>query len=114
MKYDIYENFYRASNVANLSWVIPFRKFRLGWNSNWQEGYRVEAPTGTSGWSNHVRERFTHTLDFGWEIRRNTTFYVTARNIFNQDGGEYRGRSDFRTRWVQTGAVWTTGVRASF
>jgi hypothetical protein len=53
-------------------------------------------------------------LDFGWEIRRNTTFYVTARNIFNQDGGEYRGRSDFRTRWVQTGAVWTTGVRASF
>lgn len=114
MKYDIYENFYRASNVANLSWVIPFRKFRLGWNSNWQEGYRVEAPTGTSGWSNHVRERFTHTLDFGWEIRRNTTFYVTARNIFNQDGGEYRGRSDLRTRWVQTGAVWTTGVRASF
>ncbi len=114
MKYDNYENYFRASNVANVSWVIPYKKFRLGWNSNWQEGYRTEVITASNGWPTHVRERFTHTLDFGWDFRRNTTFYVTARNIFNQDGGEYRGTSELRTRWVQTGAVWTAGVRASF
>jgi hypothetical protein len=41
-------------------------------------------------------------------------FFVNARNIFNQDAGIYRGRSDLRTRWVQTGAIWSTGVRATF
>jgi hypothetical protein len=28
--------------------------------------------------------------------------------------GTYRGRSDLRTRWVETGAIWATGVRATF
>ena len=31
-----------------------------------------------------------------------------------QDGGTYRLRSDLRTRWVETGAIWSTGVRATF
>ena len=27
---------------------------------------------------------------------------------------EHRGRSDLRTRWVETGAIWATGVRSTF
>lgn len=114
--YDIYDNYLRAENVANASLFIPYRKFRLSWNTNWRPGYRVEVATASNGWPKYVAESFTHTADFGWEFRRNMSFYVTARNIFNgaQSGDEYRLRSDFRTRWVKTGAIWTTGVRATF
>lgn len=115
--YDSYENFFRPTNIANASLYIPFRnKFNLTWNTNWRPGYRVEAWTGSSGWANHVAESFTHTMDFGWRIRRNTTFYITARNIFNgiQSGDNYRLRSDIRTRFLQTGAIWTTGITATF
>jgi hypothetical protein len=54
-------------------------------------------------------------MDFTWNgFRRNMDFFINARNIFNQDGGTYRLRSDLRTRWVETGAIWSTGVRATF
>ncbi|MCX6954488.1 MAG: TonB-dependent receptor [Verrucomicrobia bacterium] len=116
MKYDNYENYFRAQNVANLSWYIPYRRFSLSWNTNWRPGYRVEAQTSSNGWPKYVAESLTHTMDFGWNFRRNTSFYITARNITNgaQSGDEYRDRSDLRTRWVRTGAIWTTGVRATF
>ncbi|HEX2854903.1 MAG TPA: TonB-dependent receptor [Opitutaceae bacterium] len=115
--YDNYDNFLRAQNTANASLRIPYRNFTLQWNTNWREGYRNEGPvTVSGGFPRHVAESFTHTIDFGWRIRRNTTFYFTARNIFNGalSGDEYRGRSDLRTRWVKTGAILTTGVRANF
>ncbi|WP_414664744.1 TonB-dependent receptor domain-containing protein [Horticoccus sp. 23ND18S-11] len=114
MRYDAFENYYRPRNVANLSWYIPYRDFRLQWNTNWRPGYRTEVETASNGWANHVRESLTHTLDFTWNFRRNMDFFVNARNVFNQDGGTYRGRSDLRTRWVETGAIWATGVRATF
>jgi hypothetical protein len=53
-------------------------------------------------------------MDFTWNFRRNMDFFLNARNILNQDGGTYRLRSDLRTRWVETGAIWSTGVRATF
>jgi outer membrane receptor protein involved in Fe transport len=115
--YDNYENFLRPENIANASLFFPYRDFRLTWNTNWRPGYRNETPaTVSNGYPRYVAESFTHTLDFGWQFRRNTTFYITARNIFNgiQSGDEYRGRSDLRTRFLQTGAIWTTGVRATF
>lgn len=116
IKYDNYDNYLRAENVANLSWFIPYRQFTLSWNTNWRPGYRAEVQSTNNGWPKYVAESLTHTMDFGWNFRRNTTFYVTARNITNgaQTGDEYRDRSDLRTRWVRTGAIWTTGVRASF
>lgn len=114
--YDNYDNFFRATNVANANIVIPYNKFRLAWNTNWRPGYRVEAWTVSNGFPKFVAESFTHTMDFTWEFRRNSLFYITARNIFNgvQSGDEYRGRSDLRTRWVKTGAIWTSGVRVTF
>ncbi len=60
------------------------------------------------------RESLTHTVGFSWNFRRNTDFFLNARNVLNQDGGTYRGRSDLRTRWVETGAIWATGVRSTF
>ena len=81
---------------------------------NWRPGYRTDAATASNGWANHNRESFTHTADLVWRFRRNADFYVNARNIFNQDGGSYRLRSDLRTRWVETGAIWSTGIRARF
>jgi TonB-dependent receptor len=114
MYYDDYENYRRPTNVANLSWYIPYRDFRLTWNTNWRPGYRTDAATASNGWPQYNRESFTHTMDFTWNFRRNMDFFVNARNIFNQDAGIYRGRSDLRTRWVQTGAIWATGVRATF
>lgn len=114
VRYDDYENFRRPTNIANLSWFVPYRDFRLQWNTNWRPGYRTELVTASNGWANHVRESLTHTMDFTWNFRRNMDFFVNARNIFNQDGGTYRLRSDLRTRWVQTGAIWSTGVRATF
>ena len=114
--YDVYDNFSRPTNIANASLHIPFRNFRLTWNTNWRPGYRVEVLTGNNGFPNYVAESFTHTMDFGWQFRRNTTFYITARNILNgiQSGDNYRLRSDLRTRFLQTGAIWTTGVTTSF
>ena len=114
ISYDVYENYFRPRNVANLSWFIPYRDFRLQWNTNWRPGYRTEAVTASNGWANYNRESLTHTMDFTWSFRRSMDFYVNARNIFNQDGGTYRLRSDLRTRWVETGAIWSTGVRATF
>jgi iron complex outermembrane receptor protein len=114
LRYDAYENYYRPRNVANLSWYIPYRAFRLQWNTNWRPGYRTEVVTASNGWPNYVRESLTHTADFSWNFRRNMDFFLNARNILNQDGGTYRGRSDLRTRWVETGAIWATGVRATF
>lgn len=114
MTYDDYENYRRPTNVANLSWFIPYRNFRLTWNTNWRPGYRIEAATASNGWAQYNRESLTHTLDFTWNFRRNMDFYVNARNVFNQDAGTYRLRSDLRTRWVRTGAIWATGVRATF
>ncbi len=114
IRYDDYENYRRPTNVANLSWFIPYRNFRLQWNTNWRPGYRIDAPDATNSWPRYVRESLTHTMDFTWNFRRHMDFYVNARNIFNQDGGEYRLRSDLRTRWVETGAIWATGVRATF
>lgn len=114
MRYDEYENYYRPTNVANLSWYIPYRAFRLQWNTNWRPGYRTEAVTSSSGWANYNRESLTHTVDFSWNFARNMDFFVNARNVLNQDGGTYRLRSDLRTRWVETGAIWSTGVRATF
>jgi len=114
MRYDSYENYYRPTNVANLSWFIPYRAFRLQWNTNWRPGYRTEVATGTNAWPNFVRESLTHTVDFTWNFRRNFDVFLNARNVFNQDGGTYRLRSDLRTRWVETGAIWSTGVRATF
>jgi len=112
--YDNYDNFFRPSNIANLSVYFPFRNMSLRWNMNWREGYRVEVETVSNGWPKFVPESFTHTMDFNWAFRRNTTFFLNARNIFNQTQGEYRGRSDFRNRWVQTGAIWETGVTSRF
>ena len=114
--YDNYDSFLRPENIANGSLFLPYRNFRLTWNSNWRPGYRNELPTASNGYPRHVAESFTHTIDFGWQFRRNTTFYITARNVFNgiQSGDEYRGRSDLRTRFLQTGAIWTAGVRAAF
>jgi iron complex outermembrane receptor protein len=114
LRYDNYENYYRPRNVANLSWFIPYRAFRLQWNTNWRPGYRTEVATASNSWPNHVRESLTHTVDFSWNFRRNIDFFLNARNVFNQDGGTYRGRSDLRTRWVETGAIWATGVRGTF
>jgi TonB-dependent receptor len=114
MRYDNYENYFRPTNVANLSWFIPYRTLRLQWNTNWRPGYRTEVVTASNGWANFNRESLTHTMDLTWNFRRNMDFYVNARNIFNQDGGSYRLRSDLRTRWVETGAIWSTGVRANF
>ncbi len=114
MRYDTYENYYRPTNVANLSWYLPYRAFRLQWNTNWRPGYRTEVVTASNGWPNHVRESLTHTMDFTWSFGRNMDFFLNARNILNQDGGTYRLRSDLRTRWVETGAIWSTGVRATF
>lgn len=114
MRYDSYENYYRPTNVANLSWYIPYRAFRLQWNTNWRPGYRTEVATASNSWPNFNRESLTHTMDFTWNFGRNMDFFVNARNIFNQDGGTYRLRSDLRTRWVETGAIWSTGVRATF
>jgi TonB-dependent receptor len=114
LNYDDYENFRRPTNLANLSWFIPYRDFRLQWNTNWTPGRRTEAVTASNGWANWERERFTHTMDFTWNFRRNMDFFVNARNVFNQDAGTYRLRSDLRTRWVETGAIWATGVRATF
>ena len=114
--YGTYDNFFRAENTANASITIPFRKAKLTWNTNWRPGYRVETLTSSNGFPKWVSESFTHTLDFNWRIRRDTTFFLTARNIFNgiQSGDEYRGRSDLRTRFLQTGAIWTTGVTITF
>ncbi len=114
IRYDQYENFYRPTNVANLSWFLPYRDFRIQWNTNWRPGYRTEVVTASNGWPNSVRESLTHTLDFSWNFRRNMNFFINSRNIFNQDGGTYRLRSDLRTRWVETGAIWATGVRGTF
>jgi TonB-dependent receptor len=114
MRYDVYENYNRPTNVANLSWFIPYRSFRLQWNTNWRPGYRTEVVTASSGWPNYNRESLTHTMDLTWNFRRNMDVFLNARNIFNQDGGTYRLRSDLRTRWVETGAIWSTGVRATF
>lgn len=114
MRYDEYENYYRPTNVANLSWYIPYRDFRLQWNTNWRPGYRTEVVTASNGWANFNRESLTHTVDFSWNFRRNADFFLNARNVLNQDGGSYRGRSDICTRWVETGAIWATGVRSTF
>ena len=95
MWYDNYEKFLRPENIANTSLFIPYRDFRLTWNTNWRPGYRNETPVTTSnGYPRYVAESFTHTLDFGWQFRRNTTFYITARNIFN---GIQSGRRVSRT-----------------
>lgn len=77
-------------------------------------GYRTEVVTASNGWPNRNRESLTHTMDFTWNFRRNMDFFVNARNILNQNAGTYRLRSDLRTRWVETGAIWSTGVRATF
>ncbi|MBL9190594.1 MAG: TonB-dependent receptor [Opitutaceae bacterium] len=114
IRHDSYENYYRPTNIANLSWFIPYRAFRLQWNTNWRPGYRTEVVTASNGWPNHVRESLAHTVDFTWNFRRNFDVFLNARNVFNQDGGTYRLRSDLRTRWVETGAIWSTGVRATF
>ena len=114
MRYDVYDNYFRPTNVANLSWYVPYRAFRLQWNTNWRPGYRTEAETTSSGWPNFVRESLTHTMDLTWNFQRNMDVFLNARNILNQDGGTYRLRSDLRTRWVETGAIWSTGVRATF
>ncbi len=114
MRYDSYDNYFRPTNVANLSWFVPYRAFRLQWNTNWRPGYRTEAATASNGWANYVRESLTHTVDFTWNFRRNMDFFMNARNVLNQDGGTYRLRSDLRTRWVETGAIWSTGLRATF
>ncbi|MBI5688775.1 MAG: TonB-dependent receptor [Verrucomicrobia bacterium] len=114
MRYDSYENYYRPTNVANLSWYIPYRAFRLQWNTNWRPGYRTEVETASNGWPTFTRESLTHTMDLTWNVRRNMDVFLNARNILNQDGGTYRLRSDLRTRWVETGAIWSTGVRAAF
>jgi outer membrane receptor protein involved in Fe transport len=114
MRYDNYDNYFRPTNVANLSWFIPYRAFRLQWNTNWRPGYRTEAVTTSNGWANYNRESLTHTADLIWNLNRNVDVFLNARNIFNQDGGTYRLRSDLRTRWVETGAIWSTGVRATF
>lgn len=114
LRYDNYENFRRPTNLANLSWFIPYRAFRLQWNTNWTPGFRREDVNASNGWANWDRERLTHTMDFTWNFRRNVDFYINARNILNQDGGTYRLRSDLRTRWVETGAIWSSGVRATF
>jgi len=90
------------------------RRVNRQWNTNWRPGYRTEAATASNGWANHIRESLTHTMDFSWNFRKNADFFVNARNVPNQDGGTYRGRSDLRTRWVETGAIWATGVRATF
>ncbi len=114
--YDVYDNFFRPTNIANASLHVPYRNFRLTWNSNWRPGYRREVATASNGFPDYIAESFTHTMDFGWQFRRNTTFYITARNILNgiQSGDNYRLRSDLRTRFLQTGAIWTTGVTATF
>ena len=114
--YDVYDNYFRPTNIANASLFIPYRDLRLTWNTNWRPGYRVETLASSNGFPKFVKESFTHTIDFGWNFRRNTTLYLTARNLLNgaQSGDEYRGASDLRTRWVKTGAIWTAGVRASF
>jgi TonB-dependent receptor len=116
VRYDNYENYFRPTNIANASLFLPIRNFRLTWNTNWRPGYRVEAVTSSNGWPKYVAESFTHTIDVGYQFRRNVTFYFTARNLLNgaQSGDEYRLRSDLRTRWVKTGAIMTAGVRASF
>jgi TonB-dependent receptor len=114
MRYDAYDNYFRPTNVANLSWYVPYRAFRLQWNTNWRPGYRTEAATASNAWPNHVRESLTHTMDFTWNFRRNMDIFLNARNILNQDGGTYRLRSDLRTRWVETGAIWSAGIRATF
>lgn len=129
IRYDNPNNFLRPQNVANLTWNYRYRGFGLAWNTNWTEGYYVDisSPIVTAGgitvtpgtealrgWTKGNRERLTHTMDFTWEFRRNSLFYLTARNILNQDGGEFRGGPDFRTRWVKTGAIWTSGVRMTF
>jgi TonB-dependent receptor len=114
--YDHYDNFMRANNVANASITVPYRHFKLTWNTNWRPGYRVELITASNGWPKYVAESWTHTFDFTWTFRPNMLLYVTARNVFNgaQSGDEYRGRSDLRTRWVRTGAIWTAGITATF
>jgi TonB-dependent receptor len=114
LRYDAYENYYRPTNLANLSWFIPYRAFRLQWNTNWTPGYRIEAWTGTGGWAQHNRERLTHTMDLTWNFRPQMDVFLNARNIFNQNAGTYRLRSDVRFRWVETGAIWAGGVRATF
>jgi iron complex outermembrane recepter protein len=114
--YDVYDNFLRPRNIANASLHVPFRNLRLTWNTNWRPGYRIETLTASNGYPLYRAESFTHTADFGWQLKRNLLIYVTARNIFNgiQSGDEYRGRSDLRTRFLQTGAIWTAGVRSTF
>jgi len=86
VRYDNYENFRRPTNIANLSWFVPYRDFRLQGNTNWRPGYRTEVDTAPNGWANWNRESLTHTMDFTWNFRRNTDSFVNARNIFNQDG----------------------------
>jgi outer membrane receptor protein involved in Fe transport len=114
--FDRYENFMGdngiARNFANLNVVIPYKDVRLRWNINWREGRR--ATTASNGWSQYNREVLTHTMDLTWQYNRTLEFYLNARNIFNQDAGTYLGRSDVRSRWVKTGAIWSAGVSADF
>lgn len=112
--FDDYELFRRPENFGNLSFFIPYKTMRLNWNINWRPGYRFEDADALNGWPRYARESLTHTMDFAWRFKPNFEWYINARNIFNQDSGEYRLRSDVRNRWVETGAIWSTGVRANF
>jgi iron complex outermembrane receptor protein len=114
LRYDDFELYRRPTNLANLSWRVPYRNFLLRWNTNWTPGVRFEDAATSNGWARGSVERLTHTMDFTWTFRRNTDFFINARNIFNQNAGEYRGRTDMRNRWVETGALWSTGVNMAF
>ena len=110
---DNVDNFLRPTNTANGGVSFRWRRVSASWKTNWQ-GFQRTSVYATNGTANFNIERLNHDINADFKVYRNVTVFLTGRNIFNRQGGTYSTRSDYMTRWIYTGTVWTLGMKGTF
>jgi TonB-dependent receptor len=115
LHYSDFEKFRRPANLANGGVSFDYHGLSLRWNVVWVPTFRRGA-IPANGWVVMDSDRLTHDAHVTYNIWRNATVFLSARNIFNRPQRNYFGpnRDDILNSHNLYGAVLTIGVNGRF
>lgn len=113
--FDNYENYRRPPNLANGGISFALKDWSFRWDINWTPLYRTNA-VPANGWANLNDERILQGVQASWNFRRNLSFFMTGRNVFNEPTRTLYGnpKINILNRYFESGSLWTVGVKGTF